>query len=173
MIFVKYALGFGELELVLGALFPREREYTINISTDDTGFSGLRWYLCEPIEFLECLFFRLFRHPRIFHLFSEFINFGDVISAKFFLYDLHLFLKVEFSVCFLDGFTDLIVNIISQFISLQCLVQELNDKLQPFNGVEFVNNTLAFCGSDVEKPGDNIRERSRFVLLFNSAFDIF
>ena len=158
---------------MFGALFPRQREYPIHISADNTGFSGLRGYLCKTVEFLKCLFLGFLRHSSILYLFSEFIDLGNIISTKFFLDNLHLLLKVEFAMCLLNGFAYLIVNIIAELIPFQCLAQKLNDELQPFNRVKLFNGSLAFRGCEVEKPGDRIREMSRFFLLLNRTFHLF
>ena len=92
MVLIQDAFSLRKMELMFSAVLPRQREYPIDISADNAGFSRLRWNLCKPLQFLECFFFSFFGHPGVFHLLPKLINFGNVIATEFLLDNLHLFL---------------------------------------------------------------------------------
>ena len=71
----------------------------------------------------------------------------------------------------LNGFANLIMNVITEFIAFQCLVQKLDDELETLNRVHFIHDSLAFRWREIENAGDSICEMPRFFLLFNGAFD--
>ncbi len=105
MLLVEDALGFGQIQLVIGLLCPGQGENPVQVMASDGIFGGYGRHLLEAVQLLRGRLFGLGRQGRLLELFAQGADFArsGIGLAEFALDGAQLFAEEEITLGLGDG----------------------------------------------------------------------
>ncbi len=174
VLFVEDALGFGEVNLVLGLLQPRQVDDPVEVMAGEAVFGHGGGHLREALQFLHGDFAGFGREFGFLDAFAEGFDFGVALLgvAEFALDGVELFAQEEVALRFGEGGGDFGLDFGSQVQQFHLAVQKRQELLEAvLDGVIF-EELLAFVEGEVEVGGDEVGEEAGALDVEGGELDL-
>jgi len=165
MVLVQHRFGAGDVQVVLGALPPRQREQPVDVVADDARLGRRRRHPLEPVDFLGDPLAHVVRHVGLFQLGAQLLDLARpaFLVAKLFLDRLHLLAKVIFLLRLLHLLLDALADLALELEHFALVVQQIENFLEPLAHVDRLEDVLFVLDLQRQMAGDDVREPARLV----------
>ena len=174
MVLVEDAAGFGDVDLLVGQLRPGQLDQPIEIGADHAVLGGCLGHALEPLELLQRLVLGFLGHAGFGDRLAQFGNLGlAVLALAKLLLDLAKLLAQDvLALASGQRFLRLLADLLGQPQHLDLLGEVAQQLVEPFAGVERLQQVLLLGRREVRDIGDEVGQRRRRLNLLDGRGDL-